>query len=75
MEVEEEGKTMYVPCEKGNIGAMPMTWDQVPRSMIREPDVLRDDVFAVVKKAKASVVRANVERHEEWTTQFGSEGS
>ena len=75
VQVEENGKHMFTPCEKGDAGAVAMTWRDVPKSMLKEPDVVREDIFSVLKKVKASVMQEEITKYEEWTEQFGSEGA
>jgi vacuolar protein-sorting-associated protein 4 len=75
VQVEVNGKHMFTPCEKGYAGAMSMTWRDVPKSMLKESDVVREDTFSVLEKAKASVMQGEITKYEKWTEQFGSEGA
>ncbi|KAL1840449.1 hypothetical protein VTJ49DRAFT_446 [Mycothermus thermophilus] len=68
---------MYTPCEKGDEGAMEMTWEQVPRNRLVEPAVTAEDFKEVLRnrRVKASVGVGELRRYEEWTEEFGVEGS
>lgn len=66
---------MFTPCEADDEGAIAMTWRDVPRSKLKEPPVQREDVFAVLEKAKPSVSQAEIDKCAEWTEKFGSEGA
>jgi vacuolar protein-sorting-associated protein 4 len=52
-----------------------MTWRDVPKSMLKEPEVERDDIYAVLKKVKPSVGEDEITKCAEWTELFGSEGA
>jgi hypothetical protein len=42
--------------------------------MLKAPDITREGCFQVVGKVKASVGADKVQKCEEWTEQFGSDG-
>jgi vacuolar protein-sorting-associated protein 4 len=52
-----------------------MSWRDVPRRMLKEPDVLVEDLYAVLEKAKPSVAQEDVDKCAEWTEKFGREGA
>jgi vacuolar protein-sorting-associated protein 4 len=52
-----------------------MTFSDVPRGMLKAPMIRRQDIFAVIQEAKASVSQEDVKKCMEWTKQFGSEGA
>jgi len=46
---------------------MSMAWRDVPKSMLKESDVVREDIFSVLEKAKASVMQGEITKYEKWT--------
>jgi vacuolar protein-sorting-associated protein 4 len=75
VQVEDDGKHMLTPCGKGDAGAVAMTWRDVPKSMLKAPDVVREDIFSVLENVKPSVMNEELTKYEDWTEQFGSEGA
>ncbi|KAL2117576.1 hypothetical protein VTJ04DRAFT_7236 [Mycothermus thermophilus] len=76
VEGDNDGR-MYTPCEAGDDGAIEMTWEQVPRNRLVEPALRKEDFLEVLRnrRVKASVGKGELERYEEWTREFGVEGS
>ena len=54
---------------------MAMTWKKVPPSKLREPDLVPEDFIDVLKTVKPSVSQKEIERCQQWTEEFGSEGA
>jgi hypothetical protein len=52
-----------------------MTFLDVPSGGLKAPKVQRKDIFAAIRDFKASVAPVEIAKLEEWTKQFGSEGS
>lgn len=77
VERAEDGEGMYTPCAEGEEGAVAMTWEGVPMNRLREPAVTEEDFVSVLRdrKVKASVGVGELQRYEDWTKQFGVEGS
>jgi vacuolar protein-sorting-associated protein 4 len=73
--LKENGKELLTPCEESDRGAIEMTFIDVPRGMLKAPMIRRQDIFAVIQEAKASVSQEDVKKCMEWTKQFGSEGA
>jgi vacuolar protein-sorting-associated protein 4 len=73
--VTHDGKELFTPCKEGDIGAVKMTFIDVPRGKLKAPIVQREDVFAVLRDVKASVSQEEIKKYDEWTKQFGSEGA
>jgi len=69
------GKEYFTPCGPTDPGAIAMTWRQVSASKLREPQVLAEDFFKVLQKAKPSVSDADVIKCHDWTEKFGQEGA
>lgn len=75
MQVEDNGKHMFTPCGKGDAGAVAVTWRDVTMSMLKESDIVRENIFSVLEKVKASMMQGEISKYEEWTEQFGLEGA
>ncbi|KAL2131200.1 hypothetical protein VTI74DRAFT_5426 [Chaetomium olivicolor] len=75
-QAREEGM-YYTPCEAYEKGAVEMTWEQVPRDRLLEPRVTAEDFRVVVRerRVKSSVGAGELRKYEEWTREFGVEGS
>lgn len=67
----------FTPCMEDEEGALKMTWDQVPKNRLREPLVTVEDFKQVLKerRVKSSVGAGELQRYEEWTNEFGIDGS
>jgi vacuolar protein-sorting-associated protein 4 len=72
-----DGGDMYTPCEGGEKGAVEMTWEGVPRNRLREPPVTAADFMQVLRerRVKSSVGVGELQKYEDWTHEFGVEGS
>ncbi|KXS18484.1 AAA-domain-containing protein [Gonapodya prolifera JEL478] len=73
----EPGKvTKHIaPCEPGDRGAQRMAWTDIPDNVeLLEPEVTAADFFEAIRRAKKSVAPQDIERHIEWTEEFGQEG-
>ncbi len=74
---EGEGEERYAPCEEGERGAVEMTWEGVPRNKLWEAPVTAEDFKRVLgeRRVKSSVGMGELRKYEEWTEEFGVEGS
>jgi vacuolar protein-sorting-associated protein 4 len=52
-----------------------MTWDDVKSDELLEPLVEKKDFIKAIKASRPTVSQADLERNEEWTREFGSEGA
>lgn len=52
-----------------------MTWEQVDTDELLEPIVDFKDFVKSVKASRPTVSQEDLKRNQEWTAEFGSEGS
>jgi vacuolar protein-sorting-associated protein 4 len=52
-----------------------MTWEKVPTDELLEPMVEKKDFIRAIKASRPTVSQVDLERNEEWTKEFGSEGA
>lgn len=66
----------YVPCAPSDPGAMKMTMNEIPNPELLKPnDVSVDDFLKALANIKPSVSPSDLQRQEEFTRSYGSEGS
>ncbi len=75
--VREAGEDMYTPCEAHEKGAVEMTWEEVPSSKLLESPVTAADFKQVLRdrRVKSSVGVGELRKYDDWTHEFGVEGS
>ncbi|GAM37123.1 vacuolar sorting ATPase [Talaromyces pinophilus] len=71
--VDTEGR--YLPCEPTREKALEMSWRDVPRNMIKDIGVTREDVFESLRQSKSSVNPDDLEKYSEWTKKHGVSGA
>jgi len=71
----DEGSEKLTPCSPGDEGAMEMSWTEVDSDKLLEPPLQIKDFIKAVKSARPTVSGEDIKRSEEWTKEFGSEGS
>jgi len=65
----------YVPCTQNEPGAMRMKMTELPDSKaLLPPKVIYEDFKEALKRNKATVNKADLERQEQFTREFGQEG-
>ena len=64
---------LWEPCSPGAQGAKEMTWMDVPGDKLLEPRVTLNDFLRAAKDVKPSVNQKDLERHEEFTKEFGQD--
>ena len=65
----------YVPCTQNEPGAMRMKMSELPDSKaLLPPKVMYEDFKVALKRNKATVNQADLERQEQFTREFGQEG-
>ena len=74
-QVTVDGKEMLTPCSPGDPEAIEMTWEKVASEDLLEPLVERKDFIRAIKSSRPTVSETDLTRNEEWTNEFGSEGS
>ena len=71
--VNQDG--MFTPCSPSDPNGQKMGMYDVPSGKLKEPPVCVDDFFQALTKQKPSVGPDDLKPFEEWTEQFGQEGS
>jgi len=65
------------PCSPADRGAQAMTLMEIPpelRANVLVPDLSMADFYRVLANCRPSVGEEDIERHVEWTNEFGQEG-
>ncbi|VEU23292.1 DEKNAAC104421 [Brettanomyces naardenensis] len=78
--IEEENddgevKVRYQPCSPGAEGAVEMNWLDLEGDQLKEPELTMKDFIKAVKTNKPTVNKKDLEKFEEFTNDFGSEGN
>lgn len=63
------------PCSPGDAGAIEMNWTEVETEALLEPPLYVKDFVKAIKSARPTVSKTDLDRNEEWTKEFGSEGA
>ena len=64
----------YVPCQGNEPGAMRMTMTELPDAKaLLPPKVIYEDFLVALKRNKATVNEADLQKQEEFTREFGQE--
>eukprot|EP00475_Leptophrys_vorax_P033941 TRINITY_DN541_c0_g1_i1.p1 TRINITY_DN541_c0_g1~~TRINITY_DN541_c0_g1_i1.p1 ORF type:complete len:449 (-),score=149.24 TRINITY_DN541_c0_g1_i1:56-1348(-) len=66
---------VYVPCKPGDRGAERISLMDIDGNMLGTPKISKADFEVVFESAKPSVSQNDIVRQEEWTQEFGQEGS
>ncbi|WEW60502.1 Vacuolar protein sorting-associated protein 4 [Emydomyces testavorans] len=70
-----DGQEKLTPCSPGDQGAIEMSWVDVDPEKLLEPPLLLRDFVKAVKSSRPTVSEEDLEKNEEWTRKFGSEGA
>ncbi|KAN0102289.1 hypothetical protein V8E51_012799 [Hyaloscypha variabilis] len=73
--IEMDDAEWFIPLCCGGRGAIPLTWNGVPPEKLKEPPLMPEDFFAVLKHAKVSVGSDEIKNYDEWTKKYGLEGA
>lgn len=73
--VYDAEKDTYTPCSSGFEGAEEGNWEKLPGEKIRAPPLVYRDFLFALRESKSTVSAESVERHAQWTEEFGMEGS
>lgn len=65
---------LLTPCSPGEPGAIEMCWETVPANKLLEPVVTASDMLKALATSKPSVRREDLQKFEDFTRDFGSEG-
>lgn len=66
---------VFIPCKSNDSKAEKISLMDIDPNMISTPKVCMEDFEDVLQTAKPSVSHHDIERQEEWTQEFGQEGS
>ncbi|KER22385.1 hypothetical protein T265_09503 [Opisthorchis viverrini] len=66
---------LLTPCSPGDPGAIEMSWSDVPSDKLKEPPVSMIDMLQALQRNKHTVAQADLDRLEQFTREFGQEGS
>ncbi|KAG5443583.1 Vacuolar protein sorting-associated protein 4B [Clonorchis sinensis] len=66
---------LLTPCSPGDPGAIEMSWSDVPSDKLKEPPVSMIDMLQSLQRNKHTVAQADLDRLEQFTREFGQEGS
>src|SRR5690606_41986543 len=69
-----DGKEKWTPCSPGDPLAKEMSWMELEGDMLLEPTLGMKDFIKAVKNSKPTVSKEDMQKSEEWTKEFGSEG-
>ncbi|KAK6544174.1 Vacuolar protein sorting-associated protein 4 [Orbilia ellipsospora] len=68
-------KKKLTPCSPGDKGAQEMTWVDVKSEDLAEPPLVLKDFVKAVQSSRPTVSAEDVEKSNNWTAEFGSEGA
>lgn len=76
-DADEPGKRVekLTPCSPGDAGALEMNWTDVDSDVLQEPALQVKDFIRAIKGSRPTVSKGDLVKNEEWTQEFGSEGS
>ena len=74
-QVQVDGVEKLTPCSPGDAGAIEMSWVDVETDQLLEPPLQVKDFVKAIKGARPTVSASDLERNEQWTKEFGSEGA
>lgn len=64
----------YSPCSPGDDGAIEMNWMKLQTDELLEPSLTINDFLKSLNSSKPSVSEADINRHKQFTDDFGQEG-
>ncbi|KLJ07909.1 vacuolar protein sorting-associated protein 4 [Blastomyces silverae] len=70
-----DGQEKLTPCSPGDNGATEMTWADIESDKLLEPPLLLRDFIKALKSSRPTVSEDDLKKNNEWTLEFGSEGS
>ncbi|KAJ7630248.1 P-loop containing nucleoside triphosphate hydrolase protein [Roridomyces roridus] len=72
---DSDTEVKWTPCPPDDIDAIPKTWSDIASHELFEPMLTLKDFTDTLENVKPSVVAKDLERHVEWTKEFGINGS
>ncbi|KAJ7649540.1 P-loop containing nucleoside triphosphate hydrolase protein [Mycena polygramma] len=70
-----EDPVKWTSCAPGDAGAVEKTWSDLEPAELFEPELTLEDFTGALASVRPSVVEADIERHTQWTKDFGNDGS
>ena len=74
-QIDVNGEKKLTPCSPGDVGATETNWMDIEAEKLQEPPLVLKDFVNAIKASRPTVSRADLERSQEWTAEFGSEGA
>lgn len=62
----------WTPCSPGHPEAVEKSWTEIAGDEIREPVLIFSDFLKSLEAVRPTVVEADIQQHQAWTTEFGS---
>lgn len=69
----EDGK--LTPCSPGDEGAREMNWMDLETDQLKEPELTIKDFIKLIKLNRPTVNAADIQKHIDFTNDFGQEGN
>lgn len=66
---------LLTPCSPGDKGAIEMSWTDVPGDKLKEPIICMMDMQQALLRNKASVSPSDLARFDDFTNDYGQQGS
>ncbi|KAF6776963.1 hypothetical protein AHF37_03531 [Paragonimus kellicotti] len=66
---------LLTPCSPGDPGAIEMSWTDVPSDKLKEPPVCMIDMLQALQRNKHTVSQNDLVKLNQFTVEFGQEGS
>lgn len=66
---------LLMPCSPGDKGAIEMSWNDVPSDKLKVPPVSMSDVLQSLTRTKHTVAQEDLLRLDQFTKEFGQDGS
>lgn len=73
--VTDNGTEKLTPCSPGDEGARELSWIDVGTDELKEPDLTIKDFIKSIKSNRPTVNSADIEKHIDFTNDFGQEGN
>ena len=72
---DDQGDRKLTPCSPGDVGAQEMSWMDIGTDELKEPDLTIKDFIKSIKSNRPTVNSADIEKHTQFTEDFGQEGN
>lgn len=71
---QQQLKEYWTPCSPGDLGAVEMTWLDVPGDELLEPELTMTDFIKSLYSVRPTVSDTDIAKHITFTEEFGQEG-